>query len=174
MTLTLSDVKVLLQYLERDRKAIVTDRDVIKFVDESSEAEGVRLITQVDHGVLEMKLAVGKLQDQIEDIHREIEECVKGFLLGSPSWYADGGLFCYSRAAKIMEQLRRKRKEMAMSYLRSRKQLEDLLSKRLRSLETVQSTLLQVESAAGDIEVRSGSVMPSQCCRAQGDFFSRS
>jgi charged multivesicular body protein 7 len=43
---------------------------------------------------------------------------------------------------------------MAMSYLRSRKQLEDLLSKRLRSLETVQATLVQVESAAGDIEVR--------------------
>lgn len=41
-----------------------------------------------------------------------------------------------------------------MSYLRSRKQLEGLLSKRLRSLETVQATLLQVESAAGDIEVR--------------------
>lgn len=60
----------------------------------------------------------------------------------------------YSRAEKIKEQLRRKRKEMAMSYLRSRKQLEDLLSKRVRSLETVQSTLIQVESAAEDIEVR--------------------
>ena len=61
-----------------------------------------------------------------------------------------------SRATKITEQLRRKRKEMVLSYLCSRKQLEDLLSKRLRSLETVQSTLLKVESAAGDIEVHHG------------------
>lgn len=53
-----------------------------------------------------------------------------------------------------MEHLKQKRKEIAMSYLRSRKELENLLSKRLRSLETIQSTLLQVESAAGDIEVR--------------------
>ena len=59
-----------------------------------------------------------------------------------------------SRAAKITDQLRRKQREMALTYLRSRKQLEGLLSKRLRSLETIQSTLLQVESAAGDIEVR--------------------
>ncbi|KAF8480603.1 hypothetical protein JB92DRAFT_2766282 [Gautieria morchelliformis] len=131
VTLTSSDIKILLRYLERDRKAIVTDRDVIKFVDEESEAEGARLVTQVDHGVLEMTLAVDRLQDQIDDIHRQIED----------------------RASKITEQLRRKRKEMAMSYLRSRKQLEDLLSKRLRSLETVQATLLQVESAAGDIEI---------------------
>ncbi|KAF8589981.1 hypothetical protein K439DRAFT_1644850 [Ramaria rubella] len=57
------------------------------------------------------------------------------------------------RTTKITEQLRRKRKETAMSYLRSHKQLEDLLSKRLQSLETIQSTLLQVESAAGDIAI---------------------
>ena len=55
VTLTSSDVKVLIKYLERDRRAIVTSREVIKFVDEESEAEGARIMTQVDHGVLEMK-----------------------------------------------------------------------------------------------------------------------
>ncbi|KIJ44706.1 hypothetical protein M422DRAFT_251686, partial [Sphaerobolus stellatus SS14] len=84
-----------------------------------------------DHGVLELKLAVTKLQAQIDDIQNQIED----------------------RAEKIVEQLKRKRKEMAMSYLKSRKHLEDLLTKRLRSLETLQSTLLQVESAAGSIEI---------------------
>ena len=79
MTLTLSDTKVLLRYLERDRKAIVTDGDVIKFIDGALEAEGARLVTQVDHGVLDMKLAVDRLQDQIDDIHRQIEECVTYF-----------------------------------------------------------------------------------------------
>lgn len=76
MTLTVADIKILLQYLERDRRVIVTDRDVIKFVDEESNADSARLITQVDYGVLEMKLAVNRLQDQIAEIHNQIEECV--------------------------------------------------------------------------------------------------
>ncbi|KAF8583189.1 hypothetical protein K439DRAFT_1647301 [Ramaria rubella] len=131
VVLSISDIKVLIKYLERDKGVIVTSKEVIKFIDEEADEEGARVVTQLDHGVLEMKLAVDRLQDQIDDIHCQIED----------------------RATKITEQLRRKRKEMAMSYLRSRKQLEDLLSKRLRSLETIQSTLLQIESAAGDIAI---------------------
>lgn len=50
--------------------------------------------------------------------------------------------------------MKNKQKEMAMSHLRSKKELENLLSKRFTSLETIQSTLLHVESAAGDIEAR--------------------
>jgi charged multivesicular body protein 7 len=79
VTLTVADTKILLQYLERDRRVIVIDRDVIKFVDEESNAESARLVTQVDHGVLEMKLAVDKLQEQIDDIQRQIEECVSRY-----------------------------------------------------------------------------------------------
>lgn len=41
-----------------------------------------------------------------------------------------------------------------MSYLRSRKQLEDLLNKRLGALSTLESTFISVEAAAGDVEVR--------------------
>jgi hypothetical protein len=37
--------------------------------------------------------------------------------------------------------------------LRSRKQLEDILTKRIGSLEILETMLLRVESAAGDIEV---------------------
>ena len=42
---------------------------------------------------------------------------------------------------------------MALSSLRSKKYLEDILPKRLRSLETIQVTLDQVLNARGDIEV---------------------
>ncbi|KAF8511566.1 Snf7-domain-containing protein [Hysterangium stoloniferum] len=131
VTLSSTDVKVLIKFLERDRKVIVTEKDVLKFIDGDDEEETAKIVTQIDHGVLEMKLAINKLQSQIEDIQQQIE----------------------GRAAKIVEHLKRKRKEIALSYLRSRKQLEDLLSKRLRSLETIQATLLRVESAAGDIEI---------------------
>jgi charged multivesicular body protein 7 len=54
---------------------------------------------------------------------------------------------------KIQSALQQKRKSIAMSYLRSKKQLEDLLTKRLGSLEILQSTLMRVEGAAGDVEV---------------------
>lgn len=55
---------------------------------------------------------------------------------------------------KATAALRQKRKELALSYIRSRKQLEDLLKRRLGSLETLHATLIRVEAAAGDIEVR--------------------
>ena len=40
-----------------------------------------------------------------------------------------------------------------MTYLRTRRSQEDVLKKRLASLELLQSTLLRVETSAGDIEV---------------------
>ena len=42
---------------------------------------------------------------------------------------------------------------MAKSYLRSKKLLEELLTNRLKSLETIQTILLKLDTAAGDIEV---------------------
>ena len=59
----------------------------------------------------------------------------------------------YRRTQQITDALRQKRKEIAMTYLRGRKQLEEVLKKRLGSLELLQSTLLRVETSAGDIEV---------------------
>lgn len=61
----------------------------------------------------------------------------------------------HSRAVKIKDNLRRSRREIALSYLRSQKLLEELLRKRVTSLETIQSSLMKVETVAGDIEVGS-------------------
>lgn len=55
---------------------------------------------------------------------------------------------------KVSYALRRKQKEVALSHLRTRKLLEDILRKRLSSLDTLESTLIRVETAAGDVEVR--------------------
>jgi len=53
---------------------------------------------------------------------------------------------------------------MALNHLRLRKQLEDLLSKRLGSLGTLESTLISVEAAAGDIEVFVSTSTPNWMC----------
>jgi charged multivesicular body protein 7 len=53
-----------------------------------------------------------------------------------------------------MAAIRQQQKPIALSYLRSRMQLEGILTQRLGSLEILQSTLMRVESAAEDIHVR--------------------
>lgn len=62
-------------------------------------------------------------------------------------------LWCCSCTKKATAALQQKRKPAALSYLRSRKLLEDTLNKRLGSLTTLESTFMTVEAAAGDIEV---------------------
>ncbi|CAE6486246.1 unnamed protein product [Rhizoctonia solani] len=126
-----TDARVLVKHLERDRSCVVVDRQagVIKFVEEGSfEREG---ITSVDKGILEMSVTSVKLQEQVDEIQKRIEE----------------------RAEKINILLRKKQKELALSMLRSRKELEALLKLRLGALETVQTSLMKIETAAGDIAI---------------------
>lgn len=59
----------------------------------------------------------------------------------------------FRKTQKIKECLGADRKEVAMTHLKSRKLYEELLRKRLGSLEVLQSTLIQVEIAARDVEV---------------------
>jgi len=121
------DTKVLLRFLERDRGVIVTDNDTIKFVD----GAGSSTITVVDRGILELKTAVHNLRAQVDALHFKIDDCTR----------------------KASSALQQKRKPLALSYIRSRKHLEDLLSKRLGSLSTLEATLITVEAAAGDVEI---------------------
>ncbi|KAG8934572.1 hypothetical protein FRC02_009652 [Tulasnella sp. 418] len=129
-TLSQEDVKVLLRHLERDRKVIIRDKEVIKFI-ETEMHHRPQQITETDKGVLEMKITISRLEEQIEEIQNQITE----------------------RTNKIKDFLRKGQKVMATSYLRSRKQLEEVLGKRLGSLETIQTILLKIENAANDLEI---------------------
>ncbi|TFK42436.1 Snf7-domain-containing protein [Crucibulum laeve] len=124
------DAQVLIKYLGRDRGVLVVDSDIIKFIDAAALTEA-RTLTAVDRGLLELKTAVANLQSQIDGIQRRIDECTR----------------------KASTALQQKRKPLALSYLRSRKHLEDLLGKRLGSLGTLEATLISVETAAGDVEL---------------------
>ena len=57
------------------------------------------------------------------------------------------------RTEKASTALKQSRKEIALSHLRARKQLEDILVKRSKALENLESTLWTVEHAAEDVEV---------------------
>ena len=64
----------------------------------------------------------------------------------------------FRTASNISNALRQQRKSIALAELRFKKHLEDLLSKRLGSLHNLESTLISVETAAGDVEVSSFSL----------------
>ncbi|KAH8989182.1 Snf7-domain-containing protein [Lactarius hatsudake] len=128
VTLSDKDLRVLLKFLERDRRVIVTEREVIKFVGTGFSTPE---ITAVDHGALELKSAVANLTAQIDSITAKID----------------------SHKAKAANAIRQQHKSLALSYLRSRKQFEEVLTQRLGSLEILQSTLLRVEAAAEDIRI---------------------
>ncbi|KAJ3763887.1 Snf7-domain-containing protein [Lentinula raphanica] len=121
------DMKVILRYLERDKHAVVVEDGVVKFINNGATAD----ITAVDRGILELKTAVANLHFQIEGLHRKVDSCTE----------------------KAGEALKQKRKPLALSYLRSKKQLDQLLTKRLGALANLEGTLIQVEGAAGDIEI---------------------
>ncbi|OJT06215.1 hypothetical protein TRAPUB_2937 [Trametes pubescens] len=126
------DVKVLLKFLERDKRAVVVKGEatqVIKFVEQGA-TESFE-VTAVDSGLLALKTAVQKLQAQVDGLQRRIDE----------------------RTRLASDALRQKRKETALTQLRARKQLEDVHKKRLGSLDLLEATLLRVETSAGDIDI---------------------
>ncbi|CDO68293.1 hypothetical protein BN946_scf184799.g20 [Trametes cinnabarina] len=123
------DLKVLLRFLERDKHAIVVKGEVIKFTELGTATASE--VTAVDGGILALKTAVQKLQKQVDDLQTRIDE----------------------RTRRISEDLRQKRKETALLHLRSRKQLEEVRRKRVESLHLLESTLLRVETSAGNIEI---------------------
>ncbi|KZV73405.1 hypothetical protein PENSPDRAFT_574635 [Peniophora sp. CONT] len=128
VTLSDADLRVLLKFLQRDRKVLVSDKEVIKFV---ADATDVPEVTAVDHGILELKTALGNLNAQVESLQRKIETCT----------------------AKAQAAVKNKQQEIAKTYLRSRKQLNEFLTQRLGALETLQSTLQRVEAAADNIQI---------------------
>ena len=68
-TLGEADTKVLIKFLERDRKIIAVDKGVIKFINGGQAVD----ITVVDRGILELKIAVQSLELQIDNIQRKID-----------------------------------------------------------------------------------------------------
>jgi len=124
------DARILVKYLERDEGVLVVDQDIIKFVARNAPS-GERSITAVDRGLLELKSAVKHLQAQVDGLQLKINECTR----------------------KASVALQQKYKPVALNQIRSRKLYQDLLEKRLNSLNTLEATLISVETAAGDLEI---------------------
>lgn len=115
--------------MTRDRGVAVFDGKVIKL--EHMEGEKPGIITDEDRGIVNVKDTYARLETQIEELEKRIQE----------------------RQSKIETLIREKKREQALSYLRSRKMLEELLEKRTKSLETLHGVLIKIEQAASDVEI---------------------
>ncbi|KAF8447515.1 Snf7-domain-containing protein [Boletus edulis BED1] len=127
VSLSETDIRVLLRYLERDRRVLVQNKDVVKFMTDEHDRE----VTAIDRGILELKTAVANLQDQVDRLHGKVDETTK----------------------RVSAALRQQQKSIALTHLRFKKSLEEVLTKRLGTLQNLESTLMSVETAAGDIEI---------------------
>ena len=92
------------------------------------------------------------LQRQIDDLEKRIEESVH--------LYAKRELILIStayarRQTRITSYVRNNQKELALSHLRSKKALLDLLSKRTLAQENLSAVLIKIEAAETDISILS-------------------
>jgi charged multivesicular body protein 7 len=115
--------------MERDRGVAVTDGQVIKL--EHVEGEDLQSITQEEKGIVNVRETYARLVLQVEEIEKRITE----------------------RQEKVEAALREKKRDQALSYLRSRKMLEELLVTRTKSMETLHGILIKIEQAASDVEI---------------------
>lgn len=113
----------------------------------STKEGAISTVTNVDRGILELKSAVTNMHAQVDSLQNKVER-----LALSSNGYIDTDLHC-SLTLRASEALKQKRKAIALNAIRMRKQVQDLLEKRLTALENLENTLLRVEAAAGDIEV---------------------
>ncbi|KAJ9119948.1 hypothetical protein QFC24_005431 [Naganishia onofrii] len=130
--LSVRDGKVLLKYLKRDKKVLVSDSldEVYKIVLDEAEYASAAL-TDADKGTIAILSTLDKLDRQIEALSTEIT----------------------SAQAKASHHLKLNQKNVAISYLRSKKQLESVLEKRVGAAEQLRSVLRGIENAHGDVEI---------------------
>ncbi|EIW70984.1 hypothetical protein TREMEDRAFT_67523 [Tremella mesenterica DSM 1558] len=122
------DMKVLLKWLERDCGVLVTDGEVIKILSESQTGES---ITEADRGTLQVLTTLRKVDEQVEKLEEEIQLCQE----------------------KAKKHLSSGQRTLAISRLRSKKALEDVLEKRLGAGEQLRAVVRSVDQAQTDVEV---------------------
>ncbi|RSH92455.1 hypothetical protein EHS25_008871 [Saitozyma podzolica] len=107
-------------------------RDVIKLL-EPGENAAEHEITEADRGTLSIILTLDKLEKQIEDIESQL----------------------VSAQAKAKKHLAANQRSLAMSALRSKKALEEILDRRIGAAEQLRGVVRSIDQAKGDVEIMS-------------------
>lgn len=140
--LTATDTSVLLTHLERDRRALLIEGDVVKLLYHRTDTRG---IGEQERGIHATKQAHAQLSRQVEELHTRIDRA-------------------QAQAAEAVK--RRAPRAVAASYVRTRHQLEEMLTKRVGALDTIRALLLQMEQATGDADIMRAYEVSEQTLRA--------
>lgn len=136
-TFSSTDTSILLRYLHRDRRVLVFDGQIVKFVaPEHLTPNGYATITppsitETDTGIISVRETLNQLNQQIISIETRIQQ----------------------QTDQAKQYLTNSRKELASSCLRIRKSLNELLTRRLATLNTLQSVYMKIEQASSDVEI---------------------
>ncbi|GAK65392.1 snf7-domain-containing protein [Moesziomyces antarcticus] len=124
------DVQLVLTHLSRDCGGVLTTSGgIIKLA--ASEDEVAERISEEDRGVVAVKETVRKVEMQISSLEAQMGR----------------------RTAQAKEALRKGNKAQAASYVRSRRALEEVLTKRMGARETMTRVLIGIEQAKSDVEI---------------------
>ncbi|CAO1624721.1 unnamed protein product [Parajaminaea phylloscopi] len=126
------DLRVLLKYLCRDRGLAVTQDGIVKLARSEGEVGAVKQLSQDDKALVAVKETHAKLEKQIQQIEERIRD----------------------RESALTQAIRTKQpQKMSLHLLRSKRELTELLQRRLDSKAQLDTILLKIEQSASDIEI---------------------
>ncbi|KAG0371399.1 hypothetical protein BGZ54_000026 [Gamsiella multidivaricata] len=144
--LTDRDLEIVMRYMQYELKVLVTGKlDANKQGNEVQDHEMVvkfankdvirdkskQEVTTPDRGIIELRQTCKRLDNQVQDIEERISQLTE----------------------KARACVKKNQKSQATFALRQRKNLEDVLNKRLTSLDTLSSILFRIQSSETDAEV---------------------
>ncbi|KAF9176017.1 hypothetical protein BGX20_000022 [Mortierella sp. AD010] len=151
IVLTDRDLEIIIRYMQFELKVLITGKldatkydnnevqdhemasySVVKFATkEAIRDRSKQEITTADRGIIELRETCKRLDNQVQDIEERISELNE----------------------KARSCVRKNQRSQATFALRQRKNLEDVLNKRLKSLDTISSILFRIQSSETDAEV---------------------
>ncbi|KAG9067655.1 hypothetical protein KI688_011242 [Linnemannia hyalina] len=146
IVLTDRDLEILIRYMQYELKVLVTgkldeskqanelqDHElVIKFANkETIRDKAKQEITKTDRGIIELRETIGRLEKQVQDIEDRIAELTE----------------------KAKACLKKSQRSQATYALRQRKHLDEVLNKRLKSIDTISSIFFRIQSSETDAEL---------------------
>lgn len=133
------DIWMILRYLNHQYGVDLADTvktfgasaTVIKFPDRNEAELVAAKITDNDKAVINLKTACSTLHRQVDELQIKSEEFLE----------------------LSKEHHKNNRKPQAVYMLRKKKQVEDILDRRLKTLETMETMLLKIEASQNDLQV---------------------
>ncbi|KAI9488809.1 Snf7-domain-containing protein [Zychaea mexicana] len=138
-TLTDDDIWLLLQYMSSELGVAVAD-DVqgygkshvaIKFPYKAQIGTPSAVIDQQDRAIISIRTTCDALHSQVEELQQKAEE----YTASAKVHYAEG------------------RKSQAMYAFKKKKHLLEILDRRLRSVETMETLLMKIEASQNDLQI---------------------